>query len=317
MLLLELVVRVNRLFPRPRIGGRQSADSYSAWEYETGRDVFLQHFGADVLPGARVLDVGCGLGGKTAWYAEAGARRVHGVDLAWEHVRQAARFAAARGVAGRVDLVRADAMRLPFPDAAFDVVTANDSMEHFADPAAALGELSRVLRPGGRLCLYFTPWRSPLGSHLYDHVKIPWCQLLLPRPLLYATLERAVRDEERAKGGTDADARAATRTAEIIRYFENDVNGITVRRFAAILAATPSLRARRIHFEPPKFKFLRPLLRVPTPLREILSGLVFADLERVPPAAGPRSDRPLSRSPAGPYLGDAPVAPPAARSGDP
>lgn len=306
-LLLELVVQLNRLFPRPRIYGRESEAAYSQWEYETGKQIFLQHFGAEVLQGAHVLDVGCGLGGKTAWYAEAGARRVVGLDLAWEHVLQGARFAAARGVADRVDVVRADAMRLPFPDGAFDVVTANDSMEHFADPAAALQELSRVLRPGGRLCLYFTPWRSPLGSHLYDHVKIPWCQLLLPRPLLYATLARAVRDEERQQGGADADARAAVRTAEIVRYFENDVNGITVRRFAAILAATPALRPRRIHFEPPKFKFLRPLLRLPTPLREVLAGLVFADLERVP----------LSKTPGGSYLGSAPVAPYAGRPGDP
>jgi SAM-dependent methyltransferase len=170
-------------------------------------------------------------------------------------------------------------MCLPFAAAAFDVVTANDSMEHFADPAAALRELARVLRPGGRLCLYFTPYRSPLGSHLYDYVKIPWCNVVLSKPLLYATLERAIRDAERARGGADADVRAAQKYAETIRYYENDVNGITVRRFGEILSGTPALRARRVHYEPPKFKFLRPLLGIP-PLREYLAGLVFADLER-------------------------------------
>jgi SAM-dependent methyltransferase len=278
--LLELVVGVNRLLPRPRIYGRESETAYSLWEYETGRDIFTQHFGAERLRGALVLDVGCGLGGKTAWYAEAGARGVVAIDLAWDHVVQTARFSDSRGQAARVHVARADAMRLPFADGTFDLVTANDSMEHFADPQAALLELSRVLRPGGSLCLYFTPYRSPLGSHLYDHVKIPWCQVVLPRPLLYATLARAVRDEERARGGADADARAAERCREIVRYFENDVNGITVRRFGAIVAATPALRPRRIHYEPPKFKFLRPLLRVP-PLREYLAGLVFADFERV------------------------------------
>jgi SAM-dependent methyltransferase len=282
---LELVVRVNRLFPRPRIYGRESEAAYSQWEYETGKQIFTEFFDPGVLRGALVLDVGCGLGGKTAWYAEAGARQVVGVDLAWDHVRQSARFAAARGQEARVGIARADAMRLPFAPGTFDVVTANDSMEHFADPAAALAELARVLRPGGRLCLYFTPYRSPLGSHLYDHVKIPWCQLVLPRPLLYATLERAVRDEERAKGGADADTRAAARTREIVRYFENDVNGITVRRFGAILAAERRLRVHQVRYEPPKFKFLRPLLTLPA-LREYLAGLVFADLERVEPAPG-------------------------------
>jgi ubiquinone/menaquinone biosynthesis C-methylase UbiE len=272
------------MLPRPNVGGRESQDAYSQWEYDTGSDIFERHFGSALLHGARLLDVGCGLGGKTVWYAESGARQVLAVDLAWEHVRQSVRFARARGQSERITVLRADAMRLPFADGAFDVVTANDSMEHFADPAAALRELARVLRPGGRLCLYFTPYRSPLGSHLYDYVKIPWCNVVLPRPLLYATLERAIRDAERAaNGGAGADARAAEKFREIVRYYENDVNGITVRRFADILDATPGLRARRIQYEPPKFKFLRPLLRVP-PLREYLAGLVFADLERTPAA---------------------------------
>jgi SAM-dependent methyltransferase len=281
---LELVVRLNRLLPRPHVGGRESDDAYSQWEYDIGKQVFLEHFGDEVLKNATLLDVGCGMGGKTAWYAEAGARRVMGIDLAWKHVLQSVQFARQRGVEERTGFARADAMRLPFRDGTFDLVTANDSMEHFADPAAALRELGRVLRPGGRLCLYFTPYRSPLGSHLYDHVKIPWCQIVLPRPILYATLERAVRDEERARGGGDADLRAGERFREIVRYFENDVNGITVRRFHDILNAEGTLRARRIHYEPPKFKFLRPLLRVP-PAREYLAGLVFADLERVDPGA--------------------------------
>ena len=278
-ILLEAVVLANRLFPRPRIYGRESDDAYSQWEYDVGRQVFLEHFGAEGLRGRRLLDVGCGMGGKTAWYAEAGALQVIGVDLALEHVRQSARFARHRQQAERVHVAVGDAMRLPFRDASFEVVTANDSMEHFADPAAALAELARVLRPGGHLYLYFTPYRSPLGSHLYDHVKIPWCQLVLPRSLLYATLERAVRDAERAQGGEDADARATERYRDIVRYFENDVNGMTVRRFHALVAAQPALRARAVHYEPPKFKFLRPLLRVPA-LREYLAGLVFADLER-------------------------------------
>ena len=279
-LLVELVVRFNRMLPRPRVGGRESDTAYSEWEYTVGREVFLRHFGADGLRGARMLDVGCGMGGKTVWYAETGASLVVGVDLEPRHARQSRDFARARGVAGRVRILRGDAMRLPFRDGAFSVVTANDSLEHFADPAAALRELGRVLAPGGHLYLYFTPYRSPLGSHLYDHVRIPWCQLLLSRRLLYATLEREVRDAERARGGADVDVRAAQRFREIVHYFEHNVNGITIRRFHDVLAAERTLRRRDVHYVVPKFGFLQPLVHVP-PLREYLTGLVFADLERV------------------------------------
>src|SRR5512139_236693 len=103
--LLEIVVQLNRLFPRPRIYGRESVDAYSQWEYETGKQIFLDHFGPEVLRDATVLDVGCGMGGKTAWYAEAGVQRVVGIDLAWAHVLQSARFARQRGVASHTAFV--------------------------------------------------------------------------------------------------------------------------------------------------------------------------------------------------------------------
>lgn len=279
-LLLETVVRLNRLLPKPRVGGRESDSAYSDWEYSTGRDIFREHFPQAQLAGSRVLDVGCGLGGKTVWYAESGARHVVGVDVERKHARQSRIYAASRGQAERIAVLVGDAMRLPFAAGSFDVITANDSLEHFADPAAALRELGRVLKSSGRLYLYFTPYRSPLGSHLYDHVHIPWCQLVLSRRLLYGTLERAIVDEERQRHASGAEERAAQRTRETVEYFETKVNGITVRRFQEILGAEPLFRPRQVHYKVAKFRFLQPLLWLP-PLREYLAGLVFADLERL------------------------------------
>ncbi len=278
--LLEAVIAINRLFPKPRIEGRESAEAYSRWEYEVGRDVFTKHFGVEVLQDAEMLDVGCGMGGKTVWYAEAGARHVTGIDIDPDHAGSAGRFVSDRGFAGRVHIVCGDAMCLPFADGAFSAVTANDSMEHFTDPAAVLTELARVLSPGGHLYLYFTPWRSPLGSHLYDHVKIPWCHVLLPRSILYGTLQRCVLEEEQACGGEDWTQRAQERFEEIVRYYENDINGITVQRFHKIVGAEPLLQARSIEYVVPRFAFLKPLTAVPV-LREYFTGLVFADLQRV------------------------------------
>ena len=102
--------------------------------------------------GCRVLDVACGAGFGVQLLAQAGAYPI-GVDL------DARALAEARALEPAARLVRADAACLPLPDAAFDLVTSFETLEHVPDAAALLGELRRVLRPGGRLVLS-TPNRA-------------------------------------------------------------------------------------------------------------------------------------------------------------
>jgi SAM-dependent methyltransferase len=66
---------------------------------------------------------------------------------------------------GHARLVAADLTALPFRDATFDVVTALDVIEHIADDAAALGEIARVLRPGGILVATVPAYRFLWGPH--------------------------------------------------------------------------------------------------------------------------------------------------------
>ena len=64
--------------------------------------------------------------------------------------------------------VQADALRLPFPDGSFDVITVGYGLRNIADPAAALSEMRRVLAPGGRaVILDFGKPRNPVASALY------------------------------------------------------------------------------------------------------------------------------------------------------
>jgi SAM-dependent methyltransferase len=98
--------------------------------------------------GRRVLEVGCGAAAGARWLATEGAHPV-GVDLSAGMLRHAARGAQTSGV--RVPLVQADALALPFPDATFDIAfTAFGAVPFVADSAAVMGEVFRVLRPGGR-----------------------------------------------------------------------------------------------------------------------------------------------------------------------
>jgi SAM-dependent methyltransferase len=109
---------------------------------------------AALVPGERVLDVGCG-GGLDALVAALSVLpdgEVVGVDLTPEMI-QRANEARAQLPAAHVRFVRANAERLPFPDGAFDVALSNGCLNLSPRKRELLGEVHRVLRRGGRLAL--------------------------------------------------------------------------------------------------------------------------------------------------------------------
>lgn len=93
----------------------------------------------------RILDVGCGTGANLELLDRFG--QAEGVDVSEE----ALSFCRARGLK-RVQRGRAE--QLPYEDESFDLVTALDVVEHLDDDLAALREMRRVLRPGGRVLLF-------------------------------------------------------------------------------------------------------------------------------------------------------------------
>lgn len=101
--------------------------------------------------GDRVLDVATGEGHTALAFAGI-ARRVVACDLTEPVLRAARGHVEARGVTN-VPFVAGDAGALPFRDGSFDVVTCRTAAHHFADVAAAVRQVHRVLRPGGALLL--------------------------------------------------------------------------------------------------------------------------------------------------------------------
>jgi ubiquinone/menaquinone biosynthesis C-methylase UbiE len=116
---------------------------------------------ADLLrlePGQTVLDVACGPGNFTAAYADrvSPGGLVVGLDYSVPMLERARRDHPHPAAA----YVRGDAQRLPLPDASVDAVACHAALHLIPDPDAALTEMARVLRPGGRIGLLASVARS-------------------------------------------------------------------------------------------------------------------------------------------------------------
>ncbi len=128
--------------------------------------------------GREVLELGVGLGADHQGFGEAGAR-LTGIDLTFRaaaHVRERFRLFGLRS-----RLLVASAERLPFPDAAFDVVYSWGVLHHTPDTAGAVREAWRVLRPGGEARIMIYHRRSLVGLMLWVRYALlrlrPWVSL--------------------------------------------------------------------------------------------------------------------------------------------
>jgi O-antigen/teichoic acid export membrane protein/SAM-dependent methyltransferase len=160
--------------------GRLTLETNSVLAAERGRTLLrlLAEQGMGSVEGLRVLELGAGFGALALYFAHLGAEVV-AVDPSERRLRVALEIARRRGL--NLSTVAADALSLPFADASFDLVVANNAICRIVDRGdrhAALEDMRRVLRPGGWVAM-----RNPNRLHHRDHFTGLPLLPLLPAPL--------------------------------------------------------------------------------------------------------------------------------------
>jgi SAM-dependent methyltransferase len=133
----------------------------------------------DLPAAARVLDIGCGIGGPARFFAAERGWQVEGIDLTAEYVAVAQALSRRVGMAEAVSVRQASATALPFADASFDGAYMLHVGMNIADKKSVFAEVRRVLKPGGAFGIYDAmresdrpfaypvPWSSePATNHI-------------------------------------------------------------------------------------------------------------------------------------------------------
>jgi ubiquinone/menaquinone biosynthesis C-methylase UbiE len=121
-------------------------------------------------PEERVLDIGSGIGGPARFLAAEYGCRAYGIDLTAEFCAVATELSRRLGLSEQTEFVHGSALDLPFDEASFDVATLLHVGMNIEDKNRLVGEVARVLRPGGQFAVYdlFEASREAL------HFPVPW-----------------------------------------------------------------------------------------------------------------------------------------------
>lgn len=274
---IRLLLAYNALFAwrrrKAEDGGWSSHDwndeaggiAYAKWRHDETRK-FLAYFPPIDFRGKTVLDFGCSHGGSVVYYAEQGAGKVIGVDVAEGQLKLAESYLKHVNPDGKlpVEVRMGSHDHTPVDDASLDILMCWDVFEHILNAEQVLREWCRMLKPDGRAYVSFGPlWYHPHGVHLWEIFPAPWTHVLFPERTVVAARHYLKRD--------DLDPNVIT------HYRDLGFNQMTVSRFLKLLKRS-GLEAELLHLHP--VAGIKPLVWVPG-IRELFVTEVHCILKRV------------------------------------
>jgi ubiquinone/menaquinone biosynthesis C-methylase UbiE len=223
-------------FVRPRAGEISVA---TRREFEDGDSFFKPFRGGlrvEDFEAKHVLDLGCGHGGRTAYYLMRGnPASITGLEISFERTSVARSSARRLSADERMSFAVGLGESLPFADNAFDAIISYDVFEHVSDLPRVISECYRVLKPAGRLYAIFPPYYGPRAHHLDFVTTLPFLHHVFAPELLVGAANQILREQP---GLRDSPLPAPHLSYQGRRVLPR-LNGTTVRDFHRIVSRSP------------------------------------------------------------------------------
>jgi SAM-dependent methyltransferase len=196
-------------------------------------------FSDDDIRNKEVMDFGCGPGWLAFHLVPLGPKRIVGVEIDVRSLEIANEIQKSDPRFAHLSFVRGTSNRLEFPDQSFDTILAFDCVEHIMEPEEIFAEWRRILRPGGRVLIWWMPYRSPYGPHMEAMVPIPWAHVIFGQRAMLKAAAR-IYDSDAFKPMSwhlDQDGNKKPNKWKTWASFKEQgyINELTQRRFRAIM----------------------------------------------------------------------------------
>ena len=264
--------------------------SYFMWQYRTSFDHYERYMNSLDMDGKRVLDLGCGTGGRTCFFAAKHPSSVVGIDINKSEVEIAEECMKSKfpELADRVRYMWSSDGRIPLPDGSVDTIVMVDMVEHLKDAGEVLADCARVLAPGGRLWFGTIGWYHYNAAHISGYIPIPWCQVFFSDRTLINTIVRITSAPDYKPNVWDREDGVMYRWRGLEDLSQRPgeyLNKITIRQMKQLIHGSEEFEVEelRIHgYSGSRLKFMKAfnlLVKLPS-LNELFHSYVSATLRR-------------------------------------